>query len=168
MTSPYYLILESSWKIKKITFLKTKMFSKDYILNLDKIFLLQSLLNVTENIRQVLYERKIGCVIFVDLQKTFGTVDNDIFLVKWDQYVVSGITNSRYKSYFSERKQRLYNWYCLLSSFNLHAVYLKDLYLVPAIYLKLYFGFFQTIRLSIFVDYIALLRIEVFYTYHFF
>ena len=58
------------------------MFSKDYILNLDKIFLLQSLLNVTENIRQVLYERKIGCVIFVDLQKTFGTVDNDIFLVK--------------------------------------------------------------------------------------
>ena len=128
------------------------MFSKDYILNLDKIFPLQSLLNVTENIRQVLYERKISCVIFVDLQKTFGTVDHDILL-----YYSSGITNSWYKSYFSERKQRLYNWYCLLSSFNLHAVYLKNLYLVPAIYIKLYFGFFQTIRLSIFVDYIALL-----------
>ena len=39
-----------------------------------------ALINFTENIRQALDERYIGCGIFVDLQKAFNTVDNEILL----------------------------------------------------------------------------------------
>ena len=34
-----------------------------------------ALINITENIRKALDDGKIGCGIFVDLQKAFDTVD---------------------------------------------------------------------------------------------
>ena len=39
-----------------------------------------ALINSTENIRQALDQGKIGCGIFVDLQKVFDTVEHEIFL----------------------------------------------------------------------------------------
>ena len=41
-----------------------------------------ALINLTENIRQALDERYIGCGIFVDLQKVFDTVDHETILAK--------------------------------------------------------------------------------------
>ena len=37
-----------------------------------------ALINITENIRKVLDDGNIGCGVFVDLQKTFDTVDHKI------------------------------------------------------------------------------------------
>ena len=64
-----------------------------------------TLINLTENIRQVLDEGYIGCGIFVDLQKAFDSVDHEILLSKLDYYGIWGISNNWFKSYFSNRKQ---------------------------------------------------------------
>ena len=53
-----------------------------------------ALINLTENIRQALDERYIGCAIFVDLQKAFDTVDHEILLSNLDYYGVRGISNN--------------------------------------------------------------------------
>ena len=42
------------------------------------IYVSHALINLTENISQALDEGYIGCGIFVDLQKAFGTVDHEI------------------------------------------------------------------------------------------
>ena len=64
-----------------------------------------ALIDLTENIRQALDEGKIGCGIFVDLQKSFDTVEYEVLLSKLDHYGVRGLTNSWFKSYFTDRKQ---------------------------------------------------------------
>ena len=51
------------------------------------------LIHLTENIRQALDKGKIGCKIFVDLQKAFDTADYDILLSKLDHYGLHGLTN---------------------------------------------------------------------------
>ena len=53
-----------------------------------------ALINLTENIRQALDERYIGCAIFMDLQKAFDTVDHEILLSNLDYYGVRGISNN--------------------------------------------------------------------------
>ena len=53
-----------------------------------------ALINPTENIRQALDERYIGCAIFMDLQKAFDTVDHEILLPNLDYYGVRGISNN--------------------------------------------------------------------------
>ena len=63
-----------------------------------------ALINLTENIRQALDEGKIGCGIFVDLQKAFDTVEHEILLSKLDHYGVRGLTNNSFKSYLTARK----------------------------------------------------------------
>ena len=52
-----------------------------------------ALIHLTENIRQALDKGKIGCKIFVDLQKAFDTADCGILLSKLDHYVLHGLTN---------------------------------------------------------------------------
>ena len=66
-----------------------------------------TLINLTENLRQALEERKIDCGIFVDLQKAFDTVEHEIFLSKLDHYSVRGLTNNWFKSYLTDRKQNV-------------------------------------------------------------
>ena len=63
------------------------------------------LINLTENIRQVLDEGHIGCGIFVDLQKAFDTVDQEILLAKLNHYGIRGVSNDWFRSYFSNRQQ---------------------------------------------------------------
>ena len=53
---------------------------------------------------KVLDEGNFTCGIFVDLEKTFDTVDHNI-LKKLDHYGVRGISNKWFESYFTDRKQ---------------------------------------------------------------
>ena len=64
-----------------------------------------ALINLTESIRQTLDEGSFGCRIFVDLQKTFDTVDHKILLHKLEFYGIRGVCNDWFKSYLSDRKQ---------------------------------------------------------------
>ena len=53
----------------------------------------------------MLDDRNIGCEIFVDLHKTFDTIENDILLSRLEHYGVYGLGNEWIKSYQSNRKQ---------------------------------------------------------------
>ena len=50
-----------------------------------------ALIGLTENIRQTLDEGSFVCGIFVDLQKTFDTVDHKIALRKLEYYGIRGM-----------------------------------------------------------------------------
>ena len=58
----------------------------------------------TENIRQALDKRYIGCGVFADLQKAFNTVDREILLTKLN-HCIFGASNDCFKSYLSNRQQ---------------------------------------------------------------
>ena len=64
-----------------------------------------ALINITENIRKALDDGNIGCIVFVDLQKAFDTVDQQILLAKLSPYGICGASNDSFKSYLSNRSQ---------------------------------------------------------------
>ena len=57
------------------------------------------LTSLTEMIRKALDEDKFACAVFIDLQKTFGTVDHGILLSKFNHYGVTGASYQWFKSY---------------------------------------------------------------------
>ena len=61
-----------------------------------------ALTNITENIRETLDDGNIGCRVFVDLQKSFDTVDHYILSAKLNLYGILGV---EFKSYLSNRNQ---------------------------------------------------------------
>ena len=48
---------------------------------------------------------KIGCGVFVDLQKAFDNVDDHILLAKLNHYGIRGVSNDWFKLYPSNRNQ---------------------------------------------------------------
>ena len=64
-----------------------------------------ALLDLTEDIREAIDEKKFAVGVFIDLQKAFDTVDHSILLKKLYHYGIRGIANSWFKSYLSNRKQ---------------------------------------------------------------
>ena len=64
-----------------------------------------ALISLAENIRKNLDEGKIGCGIFINLQKAFDTIEHDIHLSKLEHYGTHGLANEWFKSYLSNREQ---------------------------------------------------------------
>ena len=58
-----------------------------------------------ETIKEALDQGKYGCDIFVDLQKSFDTVDHNILLGKLKHYGIRGLAYSWFESYLKDRKQ---------------------------------------------------------------
>ena len=66
-----------------------------------------ALIHMTEAIRSALDSGSVTCGIFVDFQKAFDTVNHDILLKKLDHYGFRGIINSWFRSYLTDRKQKV-------------------------------------------------------------
>ena len=66
-----------------------------------------ALINITENIRKAFDDRNIDCEVFVDLQKFFDTVDQQILLGKLNHYGICEVSNDWLKSYLTNRSQHL-------------------------------------------------------------
>ena len=66
---------------------------------------IHALIEITENIRRALDNKKHACGVFVDLQKAFDTVDHDILIGKLEYYGIRGVTQNWFRSYLSNRKQ---------------------------------------------------------------
>ena len=87
-------------------------------------------ISLTENIRKSLDEGNVGCGIFVDLQKSFDTVEHDILLSKLEHYGVCSLTDQWFKSYLSNRKLFFQSFVMVLILLSLNMMFLKDHFLV--------------------------------------
>ena len=63
------------------------------------------MINITENIRKALEVENIGCEIFLELQKPFHVVDQQILLAKLNQYEIGRVSNDWFKSYLCNCNQ---------------------------------------------------------------
>ena len=64
-----------------------------------------AILNLLEIIQKALGDGQIACGIFINLEKSFGTVSHDILLEKLDHYGNEGISNDWFRSYLNDRSQ---------------------------------------------------------------
>lgn len=64
-----------------------------------------ALVSLTESIKLSLDNSRVGCGIFIDLQKAFDTANHDILLKKLDHYGIRGTALSWFKSYLCDCKQ---------------------------------------------------------------
>ena len=65
-----------------------------------------ALISITETIRESLDNNEYSCVVFLDFQKAFDTVNHNILLKKLHHYGIRRITNDRFKSYLNNRTQQ--------------------------------------------------------------
>ena len=70
---------------KQILYYKQFGFRKDFSTN-------QAILNLLEIIQKALHDGQIACGIFIDFEKAFDTVSNDILLQKLDYCGIRGIS----------------------------------------------------------------------------
>ena len=64
-----------------------------------------ALVSLTEAVRNTLDNKKLGCGIFIDLQKAFDAVNHRILLSKLEHYGIRGCALEWFRSYLSDRKQ---------------------------------------------------------------
>ena len=62
-------------------------------------------MSLTEAVRSTLDNKRLGCGIFIDLQKAFDTVNHRILLSKLEHYGIRGCALEWFRSYLSDRKQ---------------------------------------------------------------
>ena len=89
------------------------------------------LIHLSEKIKEQLDNISFSCGIFVEFQKVFNTVDNDIFIEKTNYYGISGTANNWFSSYLESRTQ--------FSSINSH---LSDLHFIHCVVFKVPFWVF--------------------------
>ena len=66
-----------------------------------------ALIHMTEAIRSALDSGYVTCGIFVDFQKAFDTVNHNILLKKLETYGFRGVINDWFRSYLTDRKQKV-------------------------------------------------------------
>ena len=64
-----------------------------------------ALVSLTEAVRSTLDNKRLGCGIFIDLQKVFDTVNHRILHSKLEHYGIRGCALEWFRSYLSDRKQ---------------------------------------------------------------
>ena len=64
-----------------------------------------ALISLTKTIKSSLDKGRVGCGIFIELQKAFDTVNHHILLKKMEHYGIRGTALNRFNSYLSNRKQ---------------------------------------------------------------
>ena len=64
-----------------------------------------TLINITESVRSALDDKKVVGGVFVDLQKSFDTVNHEILIHKLGYYGIRGTINDWFSSYLSSRTQ---------------------------------------------------------------
>ena len=64
-----------------------------------------ALIGLTEKAKSALDSDRIGCGIFLDLQKAFDTVNHEILLQKLYHYGIRGIALNWFQSYLTNRQQ---------------------------------------------------------------
>ena len=64
-----------------------------------------ALVTLTESIKSTLDNNRLGCGIFIDLQKAFDTVNHGILLKKLEHYGIRDTALAWFESYLSNRKQ---------------------------------------------------------------
>ena len=64
-----------------------------------------ALVNLTESVKNTLDNKRLGCGIFIDLQRAFDTVNHKILLSKLEHYGIRGCALGRFRSYLPDRKQ---------------------------------------------------------------
>ena len=97
-----------------------------------------SIIEITEKIKESIDKNKFGCGIFIDLRKTFDTVNHNILIRKLEHYGIRGSILNWFKSYLNDRQQyvflkgessdRKYNLRCSAGiSTRTITVYINDL-----------------------------------------
>ena len=69
---------------------------------------INALIEITEKIKESIDKGKFGCGIFIDLRKTFDTVNHKILLLKMEYYGIRGSALLWFQSYLSKRKQFIF------------------------------------------------------------
>ena len=64
-----------------------------------------ALVSLTESVKNTLDNKRLGCGIFIDLQRAFDTVNHKTLLSKLEHYGICGCALKWFRSYLSDRKQ---------------------------------------------------------------
>ena len=66
-----------------------------------------ALLYIVNTIHSNIDNRKYPCGIFIDLRKAFDTINHEILLAKRENYGVTGVINSWFRSYLSDHRHSI-------------------------------------------------------------
>ena len=64
-----------------------------------------AIISIIQKVQDAIKDNKFAIGVFIDLQKAFDTVNHSILLEKLNHYGISGISNTWFKSYLSDRQQ---------------------------------------------------------------